>query len=182
MVDPYSYREKLTQPKMLLLGNNDPYWSADALNLYWDGLKGDKWVVYVPNAGHNLQQKLKAGGTDHSRAGNGLAAFARAQVAGKALPQLAWKHDDADGKLRLKVDAKPAPAAARLWVAEAPTRDFRKADWVEKPAELKDGTVLGEVAAPTKGCLAFYGELDYELDGIRYNLSTQLRIAGKPEK
>src|SRR5262249_44914936 len=39
MVDPYSYRDKLGLPKMLILGNNDPYWSTDALNLYWDGLK-----------------------------------------------------------------------------------------------------------------------------------------------
>src|SRR5262249_6977682 len=38
LVDPYSYREQLTLPKLILLGNNDPYWTVDALNLYWDGL------------------------------------------------------------------------------------------------------------------------------------------------
>jgi PhoPQ-activated pathogenicity-related protein len=179
MVDPYSYRDKLGLPKMLILGNNDPYWSTDALNLYWDGLKGDKWVVYVPNAGHNLQQKT-AGGADLTRARNGLAVFARHQITGQALPQLAWKHDDDDGKLRLTVEAKPAPAAARLWVAEAPTHDFRKAEWKEQAATFKDGSVVGEVGPPAKGCLAFYGELEYEADGLRYYLSTQLRIAGKP--
>src|SRR5262245_24035310 len=57
LVDPYFYKEKLAMPKLLLLGNNDPYWTVDALNLYWDGLKGDKWVVYIPNAGHDLTQK-----------------------------------------------------------------------------------------------------------------------------
>src|SRR5262249_11933351 len=31
MVDPYSYRDKLTMPKMLINGNNDRYWSTDAL-------------------------------------------------------------------------------------------------------------------------------------------------------
>ncbi len=40
MVDPYTYREKYTMPKLIVLGNNDPYWTTDALNLYWDGIPG----------------------------------------------------------------------------------------------------------------------------------------------
>ena len=35
IVDPYQYREKLNQPKLVILGTNDPYWPVDALNLYW---------------------------------------------------------------------------------------------------------------------------------------------------
>src|SRR5262249_47544933 len=126
LVDPYSYCDKLNQPKMLILGNNDPYWTTDALNLYWDGLKGEKWVVYVPNAGHNLQQQTAAG-ADLTRARNGLAAFVRHQLAGRPMPKPEWKHTDAEGHMRLSVLSKPAPLAARLWVAEAPTFDFRKA-------------------------------------------------------
>jgi PhoPQ-activated pathogenicity-related protein len=180
LVDPYAYRDKLTLPKLLLLGNNDPYWTTDALNLYWDGLKGPKWVLYVPNAGHNLRQKGMPPGEDYRRVLNTLSAFTRDQSSGKPMPEVRWKHDDADGKLRLTVTCSPAPRAARLWVAEAPTRDFRKAEWHERPARLQDGTVVGEVEPPAKGCLAFYGELDYESDGIPYGLSTQLRVAGKP--
>jgi PhoPQ-activated pathogenicity-related protein len=182
IVDPYSYRDQLTLPKLLINGNNDPYWAVDALNLYWDDLKGDKWVSYVPNAGHNLQQKDKDGNVDRTRVVSALSVFARQQIAGKSLPQLQWKHDDADGKMRLTVQAMPAPASTRLWAARAPTLDFRKAEWVEQPAVLKDGTVTGEVAPPAKGCLAFYGDLEYELDGMKYHLSTQIRVAGKPEE
>ena len=39
MVDPYSYRASLVQPKMILLGTNDRYWPLDALSLYWRGLE-----------------------------------------------------------------------------------------------------------------------------------------------
>jgi PhoPQ-activated pathogenicity-related protein len=179
LVDPYAYRARLTLPKLIINGNNDPYWSTDATNLYWDGLRPPKWLLYVPNAGHNLQQKTAAG-PDHSRVLNTLLAFARHQIAGKPMPELSWKHDDADGKLRLRVTCKPGPRGARLWVAEAPTRDFRKADWKERPAANHDGTVVGEVEPPKTGCLAFYGEVDYEFEGMPYTLSTQLRIAGKP--
>ena len=30
----------LQQPKLLLLGTNDPYWTADAAQLYYPGLEG----------------------------------------------------------------------------------------------------------------------------------------------
>ncbi|HZT81955.1 MAG TPA: PhoPQ-activated protein PqaA family protein [Gemmataceae bacterium] len=180
LVDPYAYRDKLTMPKLMVLGNNDPYWATDALNLYWDGLKGEKYVLYVPNAGHNLQRKGPDGKPDLSRPVQGLSAYLRHQVTDRPLPKLSWKHAEADGKLMLTVAADPAPRGARLWVAEAPTRDFRKAEWKEQPATIDGKAVKGAVPAPESGCKALYAELDYEIDGIPYHLSTQLRIAGKP--
>jgi PhoPQ-activated pathogenicity-related protein len=176
MVDPYAYRDKLTMPKFLINGNSDPYWATDALNLYWDALKGDKWIMYVPNAGHDLKQVGRAGRT---RARNALAAFVRSQVTGKPLPKLKWKHDNGADKLRLTVHADPAPLSARLWVAEAKGQDFRRAEWREQPATIDKGKVVGEVAPPKEGWLAFYAELEYEIDGIRYQLSTQIRMADK---
>src|SRR5439155_21728723 len=45
MVDPYSYRDRLLQPKLILLATNDPYWPLDALNVYWNGLPEPKRVL-----------------------------------------------------------------------------------------------------------------------------------------
>jgi PhoPQ-activated pathogenicity-related protein len=182
MVDPWVYRDKLTMPKLLINGNNDPYWSTDSLNLYWDDLKGDKWVIYVPNAGHDLRQKDKPLLQQMDYAFNGIAAFTRLQMQDKPLPRLTWKHGDAADGLRLEVTADPPPKGARLWVAHAPTRDFRKAKWVEHPAKLEGGKAHGKVKLPKEGYLAFYGELDYELDGLAYHLSTQLRLSGPDGK
>src|SRR5262249_44267594 len=103
------------------------------------------------------------------------------QITGKEMPKLEWTHDDNDGKLRLKVDATPAPSGARLWVATAPTRDFRKATWTGINVPVAKSTVVGEVEPPLSGCLAFYAELDYEIAGNRYHLSTQIRSAGTPK-
>ena len=176
MVDPWVYREKITVPKLLINGNNDPYWTSDALNLYWDDLKGDKWVLYVPNAGHNLEQQFAGAPSSRERAVGGLAAFAHYLIANRPLPKLRWKHDDAGGKARLSVDAQPAPLAARLWLARSETRDFRQAQFVEQPLAVEADKVVAEVANPTDENVAFFAELDYEVDGLRHDFSTQLRI------
>lgn len=180
MVDPYTYRDRLTLPKLIINGNNDPYWSTDALNLYWDDLKGEKWVHYVPNAGHGLEQQHENGEGDRKRALSALAAFARHQIADNPMPTLSWKHDEADGKLRVTAKSEPAPLGARLWIAQAPTRDFRQSKWTERPAQIRESTISETVDPPARGCIAFYLELDYKIGDLPYHLSTQLRIAGKP--
>jgi PhoPQ-activated pathogenicity-related protein len=182
MVDPYTYRDRLTLPKLLVLGSNDPYWSSDALNLYWDGLKGPKWICYVPNAGHDLKEHHENGSEDRERAIAALAAYGRAQITGTTMPRLQWTHSDADDKAVLQVEAEPAPSSARLWVADAPTQDFRKSPWKAQSVALDHAKFQGEVAVPTQGCRAFYGELDYDRAGLKYHLSTQLRIIGKPTR
>src|SRR5919198_648860 len=136
MVDPWMYRDKLTLPKMLVHGTNDPYWPQDATNLYWDDLKGDKWLQYVPNAGHGLEQQYADGRKDRNRAISPLAAYARSQVRGEPMPKLTWKHEGDGDRMKLTVKSDPARKAARLWVADNPTRDFRKARWAERPATL----------------------------------------------
>jgi PhoPQ-activated pathogenicity-related protein len=80
-----------------------------------------------------------------------------------------------NGKLRLTIDASPAPLAARLWIAQTATQDFRAAKWNEQAVTSSSGTVIGEVTSPERGHLAFYGEVDYEIEGLRYHLSTQVR-------
>jgi PhoPQ-activated pathogenicity-related protein len=176
MVDPYVYREQLKLPKMIINGSNDPYWSLDALNLYWNDLPGEKWLLYVPNAGHNLRQKLASGQTDFSRAGNTLMAFARHMTIDNPMPTLKWKHDQQNGKLHVEAEASEAPVSARLWLANSPTRDFRKAAWRELPAELKGMKASASLVPQEKGYTAYYLETEFDMKGLRYFLSTQIQI------
>lgn len=173
MIDPWVYRERITMPKMIINGTNDPYWPQDALNTYWDDLKGDKYILYVPNAGHDLTEVGANGKKDllPMRAINTLAAFARSQIFNKEMPKLSWVCKEAEGVCRLAVDAGK-PRAVRVWVADAPTRDFRKARWVED----KTAKSPFEVNAPAKGFRAFYAECEYETDGQPFTLCTQIRI------
>ena len=176
MVDPWVYRDKLTMPKLIINGTNDFYWATDALNLYWDGIPNDKWVLYVPNAGHNLRRQDRPLREQLSDLVTNLAAFARHQMSGAAMPTLRWKHENSNGRLRLIIDATPAPLAARLWIAQSATTDFRATQWREQEVSFSDGKIIGEVTPPDKGHLAFFGELDYDIDGLPYHLSTQLQV------
>jgi PhoPQ-activated pathogenicity-related protein len=175
MVDPWAYRDRLSLPKLIINGTNDSYWATDALNLYWNELPGNKWVVYVPNAGHDLKRRDRPQSDELADLVNALAAFSRHQISGTSMPKLAWKHESAVGKLRLTIEATPGPLAARLWVAQTATQDFRAATWKEQAVTFSNGIIVGEVTSPEKGYLAFYGELDYEIDGLKYHLSTQVR-------
>ena len=176
MVDPWAYRERLTMPKLIINGTNDFYWATDALNLYWNGILADKWVLYVPNAGHNLRRQDRPQPDQLNDLIDGLAAFSRHQISGTPMPNLSWKHESVNGKLRLTIAATPAPTGARLWIAQTPTTDFRTAKWSEQEVSLSNGKIVGEVTPPDKGHLAFFGEVDYEIDGLRYHLSTQVQM------
>jgi PhoPQ-activated pathogenicity-related protein len=168
----------LTQPKMIINGTNDPYWTQDALNLYWDDLKGDKWVLYVPNAGHNLEQKHADGKKDNDRVLSTLCAFVRHEMTDRPMPKLSWKHEGSEN-CTVTMRCDPAPKSARIWSAESPTRDFRKSTWTEQSAKLEKGVVSGECISPKEGYRAFFAECEFEIDGLHYNLSTQLRVIGR---
>jgi PhoPQ-activated pathogenicity-related protein len=182
MVDPWMYRDKYMMPKLLVLGSNDPYWPQDALNLYWDDLKGDKWVLYVPNAGHGLDEVHADGRKDRNRVLSTLSHYARCETLNEPMPKMTWKHADDNDRLKLTVTCDPAPKTVRLWVADAKTRDFRKSRWEEKAATLDNGTATGEVERPTEGWRAFFAEFEFEADGQPFYLSTQLRMAEAGKK
>jgi PhoPQ-activated pathogenicity-related protein len=175
-VDPWTYREKYTMPKLIVLGTNDRYWAPDALNLYWDALPGEKWISYSPNAGHDLTEKKADGGKDPWRAVNTTAAFVRHFVTGRPLPKLGWKHGDADGQLRLTVTAEPAPKEIRIWRANGPTKDIRDAKWEPRTVALANGQADFTEDRPASGVSAFFAELAYEIDDLPYSLCTQLRL------
>ena len=168
MVDPFTYRDKLTMPKLQINGTNDPYWTLDSMNIYWKDLKGPSRVVYLPNAGHGLDQHREY-------ALHGIGAQFRNAIGGKPMPELSWVHDDSpEGKFRLTIKSEPAPKAVQLWVAKSSSKDFRKSTWEAVP--LSAGTtIVGEVVSPETGHFALFGDLSYEIDGLPYHLSTQIR-------
>ena len=173
MIDPYTYRDRLTMPKFQINGSNDPYWTLDSVNIYWDDLKGPKWVVYLPNAGHGLDQ-------NRHYALQGIAAYFRHMASGRPMPELTWDHTDAeDGAPRLVIKTSPAAKEAKLWTASSDTRDFRGSKWTAGKPAASDKSFRFVGSAPKTGYTALFGDLTYEIDGIEYHLSTQVRMIGR---
>lgn len=170
MQDPYTFRQDLTLPKLLILGTNDPYWTQDALNLYWDGLTGQKWVLYTPNSGHGLNDRGRVMAT--------LSAFTRSIAGRKSLPKANWTYTENGNHLTLSATCSTALVSARIWRAEANTRDFRKAQWSETPLKVEGKTVRAELKPPSRGFAATFAEMTLPDGTSGYTISTQLRILG----
>jgi len=170
--DPYSYRDRLTLPKLLILGTNDRYWSQDSLNLYWDDLKGPKWVLYAPNSGHGLEDRDRVYAT--------LASFIRMSAGGPKWPRMRWEYRPGAGGVQLELSSDIAPKEARFFSAASATHDFRNSRWSFEPMPRGGRGFRLRRAEPTSGFQAVFGEAVYEVGGRSFTLSTQIRILGAP--
>jgi len=176
MIDPYSYRDKLTMPKMLFIGANDEYWPIDAVKNYLDDIPGENYIHYVPNAGHDLgggEQALKA-----------LSAFFGTTLQQEKYPVCQWNIAEKNGEITLKVKATPDPLVdVVLWSADSEDRDFRDEEWVSTSLGVKNQkNIKTTIAYPKAGFKAFYVDLKYtDSNGEVYSKSTQSFVADDDE-
>jgi PhoPQ-activated pathogenicity-related protein len=152
------------------------------LNSYWDDLKGEKYLLYVPNAGHDLREMDKDGAKQllPNRAVNTLSAFCKCQVFDKPMPKWSWKVDVKPTEIGWVAEFGSPWRKHRLHVAESATRDFRKSRWSDQQfVESKDGASNRTgmtLRQPASGCTAGYMEMEFDVDGLPLALTTQLRI------
>lgn len=170
IVDPYSYREILDLPKLLIFATNDRYWTLDACNMYWDDLKDPKNLLYVPNNGHGIQDFGRLVGT--------LAAFHRARKANTNLPELKWsftQENEAKGVFTLTPNADVKSCA--LWLARSDSRDFRNAEWISVPMFARNSDQYAVTFdLKSTGFVAIFGEAVTEDSPQPGYLSTNMTI------
>lgn len=175
-VDPYSYRDRYTMPKLLLLGSNDRYWTVDSLRHYWKDLPGPKLIFQTPNAGHDL-----GGGKEATRS---LAAFVEMVSDGRPLPKMEWELTDVSyKKAAAKVRISEPAEKMRLWTATSTDRDFRDDKWSSRDLEIRSGSSQGaaEIPVPDMGYRAYMLEVSLKSPrGFDYKLSTEARVT--PDK
>lgn len=172
IVDPYSYRERLTQPKLIVIATNDAYFPVDSLNLYWSSLAGSKNVLYLPNQDHDAE--------DFVRLIPALDAMHRLTATGQPLPTLESTLTNRPGRdLRLCIRASPAPIAVAIWSADSEDTDFRDERFTPAPAEREGDTFVAEIEPPTAGFRAFFAEALLDGPNGPYLLSTNVRVIGR---
>jgi PhoPQ-activated pathogenicity-related protein len=171
LVDPYSYRDRLTMPKFILNAAGDQFFLPDSSQFYYDDLQGEKYLRYVPNTDH---------GMGRSDATESLAAFYWTIMNDKPRPQYTWTRE---GDNSLRVTTKDKPTKVTLWQATNPNaRDFRleMIGPAYKPTELQaesDGVYVGKVETPEKGFKAFFVEMQYDVGApVPLKLTTEVRV------
>jgi PhoPQ-activated pathogenicity-related protein len=172
-IDPYSYRSRYTIPKYLINSSGDQFFVSDSAQFYFHDLIGPKYLRYVPNTDHGL---------DDSDAVESLMSFYAAILRGAPLPEFSWKVRS-DGALEVRTKTKPK--AVKLWKAtNKDARDFRL-ETIGKAWKGTDigsrgrgrGTFLAKVPEPAKGWTAFFVELTYDSGiGIPYKFTTQIKV------
>jgi PhoPQ-activated pathogenicity-related protein len=157
--EPYWYRERLTMPKYIVNASGDQFFLPDSSQFYFDDLRGEKHLRYVPNTNHSL---------DKSDALENVEAFYASVVNGTPRPEIKWTFER-DGSI--KVTTKQRPTEVKLWQATNPTaRNFRLD--VIGPAYLSTTlspagphTWIARVPQPPTGWTAFFVELTFSRGG-----------------
>lgn len=171
LVDPFSYRDRLTMPKYVINASGDQFFCPDSSQFYYDDLPGEKLLRYVPNADHSLRA---------SDGAEGMIAYFQLLTTDRPRPEYSWQFEE-DGIIRIR-SVTPAQKVT-VWQATNPkARDFR----IESigPAfqsrELQpeaDGTYVVRMYSPKEGWTACFAELSYESGGsFPLKVSTAIRI------
>ncbi|MCD6598873.1 MAG: PhoPQ-activated pathogenicity-like protein PqaA type [Bacteroidales bacterium] len=176
MIDPYSYRNKLTMPKLIFIGTNDEYWPVDAIKNYLNDIPGENYIHYEPNAGHDLD-----GGENSLLA---LSAFFGRTLNGGQYPICNWNISQNSNQLSLSVETSPEELiAVNLWSASSADRDFRDEVWTSKNISLSGNKNIDvKVDLPESGFNAFYLDLSYpDPNGGEYTKSTRMFVTNEIE-
>ena len=172
--DPYSYLDRYDIPKFLINASGDQFFLPDSSQFYWDDLPDEKYIRYVPNAGHGL---------DNSDAMESLVAFYASVLYGEKRPEFDWSFQD-DGSIRVETATKPAEVL--LWHATNPVaRDFRFGSkdpevlYSSMPLEDQGGGVyIGNVPQPAQGYTAYFVELTFPSAGpAPYKFTSGVRVS-----
>jgi PhoPQ-activated pathogenicity-related protein len=172
MVDPYSYRKKLTMPKMIFIGTIDEYWPVDAIKNYIDSIPGKNFIQYVPNAGHDLGDKVQAF--------QALSSFLANTLDGQHYPACGWDLEENGQDVSLIATASADLLVdALVWWADSEDRDFRDEEWESISLSVKNvDKVETTVDYPESGYKAFYMDLKYmDPNGEEYVESTRMFVA-----
>ena len=178
LIDPWTYRERFTMPKLIINAANDSYWPLDAMNLYRADLPGETAVFHVPNAGHSM-------GGQEMRVFGAASGWFRRLAAKQSVPQIQLTGSEKGQiKIEIKGRADEKIGGARLWIARSATRDFRKSEWkaqkitLPEKGETRTVTQQIEKGADDMPFTAVFAEIDLPIEAslFPFRLSSDVYI------
>lgn len=187
IADPYSYLDRLTVPKYSINATGDEFFLLDSTQFYWNELKGEKFLRYVPNSDHSLE---------HTDVIESIAAFHWLIQNSQPLPSFDWDWTDPE---TVKIDQiRGQVSKISLWQAHNPyARDFRllrKKDSIEArgPAWHSEivfehesetdevgASLVFEFEANDSGWYAHMVEIEFDI-GFRFPLKLTTTVSISP--
>ncbi len=179
VVDPYTYRDRYTMPKLILNSTGDQFFVTDSSRFYYADLPGPKWLRYAPNTDHKQSEDVIIEALS----------WIDDILDNKTSPQIDWAIAE-NGLIWIWPSAKPK--AVKLWQATNPgARDFRleslgpvwtsqdlmsweptilssfpAGDGVQELAPMPNGSYVGVVSQPPTGWKAFMIEATFDTAGV----------------
>ncbi len=156
IVDPFAYRDRLDMPKLLIHAAGDQFFLPDSSRLYFSRLRAPKYLRYIPNADHSLQ---------NTNVRESLLGFYRAVLNDMPLPTFDWQLEPGGA---LRVFTRVDPLEVNLWQADNPAaRDFRLETigpaWTKTSLPYQDdGIYRADPGAPPTGWRAYFLEVVFD--------------------
>lgn len=176
VVDPFSYRDRLVMPKLIINATGDQFFPPDSTRFYFSQLAGETLLRYVPNTDHSLST------SDDTlvSAVNALFSWYLNVLYDIPRPLISWRND----ANRLSISTSESALTALLWQAtNLNARDFRAETIGESwsAAEIGgpgDSEYVAQVEAPPQGWRAYFVELIYppKDHGFCQSYSTQVYV------
>ena len=173
VVDAYEYADdRLTMPKYVMNSTGDQFFLPDSSQFYWDALKGEKYLRYIPNTDHGIDS---VGTTIED-----FVAYYESYLNGTPRPEFTWEKQP-DGALH--VQTVTVPSQVLLWQATNPTaRNFRldtiHEAWTSSPlVDQGGGLYIADVAPPPEGWTGFLVELEFPSGGTYpFHFTTEVSV------
>lgn len=156
MTEPYTFIDQLTIPKLILNATGDQFFLPDSWQFYYNDLKGEKHLRYVPNTDHGMGE---------SDALHTLVAFYQMILADKPRPDFDWKVEN--GVTTIKTHDDHTPASIKLWKAHNPKDRIFQLKEIGKAFESQEvplndnGEYTISVDEPEEGWTAYFVELTF---------------------
>jgi len=187
IADPYRYLDQLTIPKFSVNATGDEFFLLDSTQFYWDDLKGEKYLRYVPNSDHSLE---------HTDVVESIAAFHWLIQYALPIPSFKWNWTDS---ATVEIDQiRGQVSQISMWRAHNPVaRDFRllrKKDSIEAQGptwhqklifvnenedELNAGPLVLEFDDDGPGWHAHMVEIEFDV-GFHYPLKLTTTVSISP--
>jgi PhoPQ-activated pathogenicity-related protein len=174
VVDPYSYRDRLTMPKLVLTAAGDEFFLPDSPQFFMKDLPDEKFLTVIPDAEHSL-------GTAIVEVINTISTFYRLILTNTPRPKYHYQiiRSNTTGSIIVNTTGGSRPYQVKMWYAYTMSntlRDFRLVICPKIPDCLQPilwlsedlqesgpgtNTWIAQMDAPKSGWAAFLIELTY---------------------